>query len=186
VVPVELTTTRLRLRRWRDSDLEPFAAMNADPKVMEFYPDLYTRPESDAMVARIEDTFADRGFGLWAVEIGATGAFAGYVGLSSANFDAPFTPAVEIGWRLAHPVWGQGYATEAARAAARDGFERVGLGEIVSFTSAINARSRRVMEKLGMTRGEAEDFEHPSVPAGHPLRRHVLYRLPTPQPSVDR
>ena len=182
---VGLTTERLRLRRWRDSDLEPFAAMNADPAVMEFYPALLTRTESDAMLARIENSFDDRGFGLWAVEIKTTGRFAGCVGLSLATFEARFTPAVEVGWRLARDQWGQGYATEAARAAVADGFERGGLSEIVSFTSEINVRSRNVMEKLGMTRDEADDFEHPAIPAGHLLCLHVLYRLRARHTSPD-
>jgi RimJ/RimL family protein N-acetyltransferase len=177
----ELMTERLRLRRWRDSDYEPFAAMNADPMVMEFYPAPLTAAQSDAMVLRIEECFDARGFGLWAVEVRATGTFAGYVGLSLATFDAHFTPAVEIGWRLAHDQWGRGYATEAARAATTDGFARASLSEIVSFTSEINLRSRNVMEKLGMTRDVADDFDHSALPAGHPLCHHVLYRLPASQ-----
>jgi RimJ/RimL family protein N-acetyltransferase len=186
VAPTELRTDRLRLRRWRDSDLAPFAVLNADPAVMEFFPTPLTRRESDAMVERIEGTFDARGFGLWAVEEVATGSFAGYVGLWPATFDAPFTPATEVGWRLAQAYWGQGYATEAARAAAADGFERLGLAEIVSFTAAINRRSRRVMEKLGMTHDAADDFDHPALPREHRLRRHVLYRLPTPSHPLMR
>jgi len=176
-MPAELPTPRLRMRRWREDDLEPFAALNADPVVMEHYSAPLTRAESDQMVERIEATFEREGYGLWAVEISSTGAFAGYVGLWPATFEAPFTPAVEVGWRLAKETWGRGYATEAARVAIADGFDRLGLSEIVSFTAAVNDRSRRVMEKLGMTRDPDEDFDHPNVAPGHPLQRHVLFRL---------
>ncbi|MBM3674390.1 MAG: GNAT family N-acetyltransferase [Actinobacteria bacterium] len=172
-------TERLRLRRWRAGDLEPFADLNADPQVMEHLPAPLSRAESDAMVERIEETFDVRGFGLWAVEVRASGAFAGYVGLWPATFDAHFTPAVEVGWRLARSQWGRGYATEAARAATGDGFDRLGLSEIVSFTAAVNGRSQRVMDKLGMTRDPTDDFDHPALPESHRLRRHVLYRLTT-------
>ena len=174
----ELDTERLRLRRWRDGDRAPFAAMNADPEVMEHFVTPLTRAESDAFVDRIGRCFDERGYGLWVVEERATGAFCGYVGLWPAEFDAPFTPAVEVGWRLPRAAWGKGYATEAARAAVADGFERVGLDEIVSFTAVVNERSWRVMERLGMVRDAAGDFDHPNVPEGHPIRPHVLYRLP--------
>lgn len=181
----ELRTERLRLRRWHDSDLAPFAELNADPVVMEHYPAVLTPTESDAMVARIAETFDEHGYGLFAVEVVATGAFAGYVGLWPATFEAPFTPAVEVGWRLARAYWGQGYATEAARAATRDGFDRLNLAEIVSFTATTNTRSQRVMEKLGMTHDIADDFEHPALPHGHRLRRHVLFRLAAPRHQDD-
>lgn len=176
-VPSELHTSRLRLRRWRDSDREPFAALNADPTVMEFYPAPLSRAESDAMVDRIEELFNRQGFGLWAVEITATNTFIGYVGLWPAVFEAHFTPAVEVGWRLTQIHWGHGYATEAGWAATADGFARMGLDEIVSFTAASNDRSQRVMRRLGMTHDPRDDFEHPSLAVGHPLRPHVLYRL---------
>ena len=175
-----LRTERLLLRRWRDGDLAPFAQLNADPEVMEHFPAPLTPAESDAMVARIEATFDDRGFGLWAVEVAKTGTFAGFVGLWWAAFDAHFTPAVEVGWRLARSHWGHGYATEAARAATADGFGRLGLAEIVSFTAVVNPPSRRVMERLGMTHDPGDDFDHPALPPGHRLRRHVLYRLARP------
>ena len=175
--PEELLTDRLRLRRWHDSDREPFAALNADPAVMEFYPAPLSRSHSDAMVDRIEETFDHRGFGLWAVEIRTTGMFVGYVGLWPATFNAHFTPAVEVGWRLARVSWGLGYATEAARASTTDGFVRLGLEEIVSFTAVINRRSQRVMQKLGMTHDGDDDFNNPSLAEGDPLRPHVLYRL---------
>jgi RimJ/RimL family protein N-acetyltransferase len=144
---------------------------------MEYYPSTLTAFESDAMVDRIEETFAAEHLGLWAVEIPGVAPFAGYVGLWPARFPAPFTPAIEVGWRLARPYWGYGYATEAAHVALNDGFERLGLGEIVSFTAEINGRSRRVMERLGMSHDPGEDFDHPNLQVGHPLRRHVLYRL---------
>jgi ribosomal-protein-alanine N-acetyltransferase len=172
----ELRTERLTLRRWRASDRAPFAAMNADPAVMEFFPAPLTPAESDAFVDRIEAAFDDRGWGLWAVEI-PDGTFAGYVGLWPAVFESDFTPAVEIGWRLAASAWGNGYAPEAARAALTFGFEELGLDEILSFTSVLNLKSQRVMQKIGMTTNPAEDFDHPSVADGHRLKRHVLYRI---------
>lgn len=182
--PAELRTERLALRRWREADLATFAALNADPAVTEFLVGPLTRAESDDMVARIEGTFDERGFGLWAVEVAAdgpdAGAFAGFVGLWPTGFQAHFTPAVEVGWRLARAHWGRGYATEAARASLADGFARLGLPEVVSFTAAVNVRSRRVMERLGMTRDPAHDFDHPRLPPGHRLRPHVLYRITRP------
>ncbi|MDP1820544.1 MAG: GNAT family N-acetyltransferase [Acidimicrobiales bacterium] len=180
-VPAELCTDRLRLRRWQPEDLEPFAALNDDPVVMEHFPSRPSGAESDAMVERIEAAFGRDGYGLWAVEVVASGRFAGFTGLWPATFEAPFTPAVEVGWRLARWSWGRGVATEAARAALADGFARLAVDEIVSFTSVGNERSRRVMQKLGMTHDPHDDFEHPALPAGHPLRRHVLYRLGRPR-----
>jgi RimJ/RimL family protein N-acetyltransferase len=151
--------------------------MNADPAVMEYYPSTLSAARSDAMIDQIEDAFAVEGLGLWAVEVAEGAPFIGYVGLWPARFEAPFTPAIEVGWRLARAHWGRGYATEAARAAVSDGFARLGLREIISFTSVSNQRSRRVMEKLGMTRDPQDDFDHPNVDVGNPLRPHVLYRL---------
>jgi RimJ/RimL family protein N-acetyltransferase len=174
-VPV-LATERLLLRGWREEDLEPFAALNADPRVMEHFPSRMTREESDAFVLeRILPHFAERGFGLWAVEARGVAPFVGFVGLNVPSFDAHFTPCVEIGWRLSASSWGKGYATEAARAAIAYGFEEAGLDEIVSFTVPANRRSVAVMERLGM-RFDGE-FDHPRLPEEHPLRRHVLYRL---------
>jgi len=170
-------TDRLELRRWRDSDRAPFAAINADPRVAEFLPSPLTRQESDALIARIEADFDRNGFGLWALEIRGVATLAGFVGLSRPRFTAHFTPCVEIGWRLASAHWGHGYATEAARAALDYGFDAAGLEEIVSFTVPSNIRSRRVMEKIGMTRDPDGDFDHPSLLNGHPLQRHVLYRI---------
>jgi RimJ/RimL family protein N-acetyltransferase len=175
--PEELRTERLCLRRWRPADRAPFAAMNADPKVMEHFPALLSRESSDASVDRIEAHFTEHGFGLWAVEIAGVTPFAGFIGLSVPRFEAPFTPCVEIGWRLAADCWGRGFATEGAKAALAFGFENLRLAEIVSFTVPANLRSRRVMEKVGMTHHPGEDFDHPVLPDGHPLRRHVLYRI---------
>jgi RimJ/RimL family protein N-acetyltransferase len=172
-----LVTARLLLRRWREEDREPFYRINSDPRVMAHFPACLTRAESDATVERIESHFDRHGFGLWAAELIRTGELAGYVGLSKPRFEAHFTPCVEIGWRLGAGFWGQGLATEGAREAMRFGFKTAQLGEIVSFTVAANVRSIRVMEKLGMRHDPADDFDHPALAEGHPLRRHVLYRL---------
>jgi RimJ/RimL family protein N-acetyltransferase len=180
-LPQELGTERLRLRRWRPSDRDPFAALNADPRVMEHFPSLVSREESDALAGRIESHFDQHGFGLWAVEVVGVEAFVGFIGLCIPRFVAPFTPCVEIGWRLAAQYWGQGLATEGARAALAFGFETLGLKEIVSFTATVNLRSRRVMEKLGMTHNPADDFDHPVLPREHRLSRHVLYRIAAPK-----
>lgn len=185
-VAPELETQRLRLRAWRREDRAPFAALNGDAEVMAFMPKALTRPESDALVDRIEAHFTEHGFGLWAVETRAEAAFVGFVGLSVPRFAAPFSPAVEVGWRLARAQWGNGYATEAAAAALDFAFERVGLDEVVSFTVPANARSRRVMERLGMVQDRQGDFDHPRLPEGHPLRRHVLYRLSRPRWEARR
>jgi RimJ/RimL family protein N-acetyltransferase len=174
-----LRTERLLLRRWREEDREPFAAMNADMVVMEHFPSLMTRAQSDGAIDRIEELFERDGFGLWALEERATGEFLGFTGLQRVGFDAPFVPAVEVGWRLRASAWGQGYATEAATASVADGFGPAALDEIVSFTTPRNARSIAVMQRLGMTRDAAGDFDHPRVPASSGLRRHVLYRLST-------
>jgi RimJ/RimL family protein N-acetyltransferase len=176
-VPRQMTTPRLRLRRWEDRDAEPFAAMNADPRVREHFPDVLDRAESDASMARIRAHFDEHGYGVWAVELRDVPGFIGYAGLTHPRFAAPCGPCVEIGWRLAFAHWGRGYATEAARAALAVGFTEIGLAEIVSFATAGNARSRRVMEKIGMTHDPADDFDHPDLARGHELSRHVLYRL---------
>jgi ribosomal-protein-alanine N-acetyltransferase len=176
-----LKTDRLVLRRWRLDDRIPFARINADPDVMEFFVSLLTREESDAFVDRIEAGFAEDGFGLWAVEEIEAGRFIGFTGLIYQTFQAHFTPAVEVGFRLARHAWGRGYATEAATEAVKYGFEAAGLAEIVSMTAIQNARSQAVMRKLGMTHDPADDFDHPRVPDGHPLKRHVLYRLTAEQ-----
>jgi ribosomal-protein-alanine N-acetyltransferase len=173
----QISTPRLLLRRWRSTDLTAFAALNADPRVMEHFPKLLSREESDARAAKIIEHFDAHGFGLWAVELVGDADFLGFVGLNIPAFETRFTPCVEIGWRLVYEHWGRGYATEAAAAALDFAFERLRLDEVVSFTVPANLRSRRVMEQLGMTHSPAEDFDHPSLPAGHALSRHVLYRL---------
>jgi RimJ/RimL family protein N-acetyltransferase len=172
-----LATERLFLRRWQPSDRPPFSRLNADPRVMEFMPSCLSREESDLIVDRIESHFRARGFGLYAAELRQDHSFIGFVGLAVPSFQDHSTPCVEIGWRLSADYWGQGLATEGARQVVRHAFEALGLEELVSFTVPANIRSRRVMEKLGMTRHPADDFDHPRLAEGHPLRRHVLYRL---------
>ncbi len=224
-----LTTDRLLLRRWRDADRPPFAALNADAEVMRYFPAPLGRAASDAFVDRIEQGFDEHGYGLWALEVRATGEFIGFTGLALQTFDAPFTPAVEVGWRLARSAWGHGYATEAARAALDDGFglpasgprspedqllrrgdahsdsqsdeprsvddqllrrgdahPLAGLDEVVSMTTRTNVASQAVMQRLGMTTRAEDDFEYSRLPEGHPLRRHVLYRLNRDQWQANR
>ncbi|MGW5481138.1 GNAT family N-acetyltransferase [Streptomyces sp. NPDC004008] len=171
----ELHTDRLTLRGWRDSDLAPWASMNADAEVREHLGDLLTREQSDASVARFQAEFDRRGCGWWAVEVQATGEFIGFAGLDQVDDDMPFT-GVEIGWRLARPAWGQGYATEAARTVLAHGFEALELPEILAVTTAANLRSQAVMRRIGMTRNPADDFDDPTAPEG-PLRSNVLYRI---------
>jgi RimJ/RimL family protein N-acetyltransferase len=173
----KLHTARLCLRGWRPEDLPAFSELNADPQVMEHFPKTLSREDSDLLAQRIVEQLQAQGWGLWALEVVAMASFAGFVGLNRPRFRAHFTPAVEVGWRLAQQYWGCGYATEAAWAVLQFGFESLELGEIVSITSVDNLRSRRVMEKLGMRRDPQDDFDHPSLPQGHRLRRHVLYRL---------
>ncbi len=172
-------TERLILRRWSEADRGPFAAMNADPRVMEFMPSVLTTEQSNAQMDSIDAGFEADGFGLCAVELKEGHSFAGYCGIWRPTFQTHFTPCVEIGWRLAAHFWDRGFATEAARAILLQASD-LGLREIVSFTAATNVRSRRVMQKLGMTCDPADDFYHPSLPEGHPLRQHVLYRLQIP------
>jgi RimJ/RimL family protein N-acetyltransferase len=172
-----LTTARLLLREWREEDREPFAILNGDAAVAEFLGEPLDRAASDALVERISGRWPSDGHGLWAVEGREDGAFLGFVGLAAPSFETAFTPCVEVGWRLATAAWGHGYATEAARAALRFGFDELGLDEIVSFTTVANVRSRAVMERLGMTRDPADDFDHPRLAEGDLLRPHVLYRL---------
>ncbi len=170
-----LRTPRLILRQWKEEDFAPFAAMSADPDVMRFFPKPLLREESDDLAARLAARITERGWGLWACELIATNEFIGFVGLSIPRWQSFFTPCVEIGWRLARRHWGNGYAPEAARAAVTYGFKTLALKEMVSFTTTQNQNSIRVMQKLGMSyEGE---FNHPELPDGHPLQRHVLYRL---------
>ena len=173
-----LSTARLTLRPWGDQDAPAFAALNANRRVARYLPGPLTPTASAALLARLRAHFATHGYGLWAVLVNPDPTPVGFVGLQHATFAAPFTPCVEVGWRLHPAVWGHGVATEAARRALTYGFECAGLAEIVSFTVPANQASRRVMEKLGMLRDATGDFEHPLLPAGHPLRAHVLYRLP--------
>lgn len=173
----QIRTERLLLRPWREEDFAPFAELNADARVMEHFPRVLTREESDAFLEYIRAHWKEHGFGLWALELPGEVPFIGFVGLAVPRFTAHFTPCVEVGWRLSFSHWRRGYATEGARAAVRVGFSVLGLDEIVAFTVPGNKASRRVMEKLGMTHSPEEDFDYPSLPEGHPLRRHVLYRL---------
>ena len=173
---IEFRTKRLRLRQWRDEDREPFACLNADPRVMEFLPNLLDTAASDAMWTRIQSKIANQGWGLWAVEIVSTQEFVGFVGLSIPAPELPCSPCVEVGWRLAYDYWGKGYATEAAQGALSVGFKRLDLDQIVSITAVCNLPSRAVMERLKM-RKDTDTFLHPNLPPQHPLAEHCLYRL---------
>lgn len=173
---IESETPRLLLRQWREEDRAPFAALNADPAVMEYFPAVQSSETSDATIDRCLADFAQRGWGNWACELKDTGEFIGFVGLSIPKRVFPFSPCVEVGWRLARPYWGRGLASEAARESLRIGFDRLALQEIVSMTTLSNLRSRAVMERIRM-RNAGEDFDHEAFPAGHPLRRHCLYRV---------
>jgi RimJ/RimL family protein N-acetyltransferase len=175
-----IETPRLLLRHWRAEDREPFYRINSDPNVMRHFQSTLSRAASDALAERIEAGFEQYGFGLFAAELRGDGRFAGYIGLAVPGFEAHFTPCVEIGWRLAPDLWNRGLATEGARAVLAYAFHQAGLEEVVSFTVPANLPSRRVMEKIGMTRDPADDFDHPRIPEGHPLRRHVLYRIRKP------
>ena len=170
-----LVGERVLLRPWRDRDAAPFAEMNADERVMEFFVAPLSRAESDALLARMRASIDERGWGWWCVDI--DGECAGFTGLSSPPYETGFTPCIEVGWRLRPQFWGHGYASEAARLALKYGFDSLQLNEIVSFTAADNHRSRRVMERIGMQRDFSGDFDHPRIPHGHLLRRHVLYRV---------
>jgi len=174
---VALETERLILRPWRECDRAPFAALNADAETMRFFPAPLTRAQSDAAVDAMSARMAEQGWGFFALERKADGAFAGMTGLNRPRFEAPFMPCIEIGWRLPRSAWGQGYASEAARACLDFAFATLGEKRVVAFTAVANAPSRRVMERIGMTRVADGDFDHPNVPKGHPLRRHVLYEI---------
>ena len=181
---IEFNTERLRLRQWRTEDRNPFAALNADTKVMEYFPKPLSRVESDELLNRCRALIAERGWGFWAVETKSENEFIGFVGLHIPTYDLPFSPCVEVGWRLGAKHWGKGFATEAARGALRIGFESLEFLEIVSFTAVENNRSRAVMERLHM-RYTGETFEHPNVPVNSPLRKHCLYRLSREQWIAD-
>jgi RimJ/RimL family protein N-acetyltransferase len=178
---VELETERLFMRQWRESDLAPFALLNSDSEVMKYFVAPLTRAESDAFAQQIMSDLDERGYGLWALEVKESGEFIGFMGLEWQTYEAHFTPALEVGWRLARSAWGCGYASEAARAALTLGFERADVDEIVSTTAKINTRSQQVMERIGMTFDPADDFVHPRVPEGSPLGAHVLYRISHPK-----
>jgi RimJ/RimL family protein N-acetyltransferase len=173
---IEPRTERLQLRQWREDDRPAFAAMSADPEVMEFFPKTLSKSESDAVADRCEALIAERGWGFWAAQSLETGRFLGFVGLHIPRADFPFSPCVEIGWRLARPYWRKGYATEGAAAALRVGFEQLGLDEVVSFAVVKNLRSRAVMERLRMI-DTRQNFEHPDVPEPGRLREHCLYKI---------
>ena len=177
MTPIALRTPRLLLRPWRDEDADAFAAMFDDPAVMEFLLPAKDRAAIDTIVGRIRTHFDQHGYGWWAAELQKTGAFIGFIGLVHIPFEAHFTPAVEVGWRLASAYWGQGYATEGARASLAAAFTQLGLDEIVSITVPANQRSWRVMQRIGMRRDPADDFDHPRVPDGSAMKRHVLYRI---------
>jgi RimJ/RimL family protein N-acetyltransferase len=178
MVPIlELNSARLLMRQWRDDDLKVFAAMCADPQVMRYFPAPLSRLESAKLIGRIRGHFAEYGFGLWALERQDTGEFIGFTGLNLVGFDAHFTPAVEIGWRLAREHWGLGFASEAAWTVLGCGFEQLELDEIVSFTAVSNLSSQKVMQAIGMHHRPSDDFPHPKLKDGHPLKPHVLYRI---------
>ncbi len=172
-----IETPRLVLRSWRDADLEPWYAMNADPRVMEFFPSLYTREDAERTMAKMREYLERDGYGWWVLERKEDASFAGVIALQTVPFEAPFTPATEVGWRLAHAYWGSGYATEGARAALDFAFNERKLDEVVAMTALSNVRSQKVMERLGMTHDPRDDFDHPLIEAGHRLNRHVLYRV---------
>lgn len=173
---VELQTSRLKLRQWKDSDLIAFAKLNADPEVMQFYPNKLEKDESDNMALKLKDLIAKRGWGFWAIEEIETKKFIGFVGLHEPTYDLPVTPCVEIGWRLAKEYWGNGYATEASNISLDFAFNKLNLDKVYSFTSGENIKSRAVMERIGMANIN-KNFEHPIIPKGHTLREHVLYRI---------
>jgi RimJ/RimL family protein N-acetyltransferase len=185
-MPSAMETKRLKLRSWHHADLQSFAAMNADPKVCEFLPSTLTFEESRNFLQRIRAHHKKHGFGLWAIELKDGESFIGFTGLYIPSLEAHFTPCIEVGWRLAFSHWGKGYATEAAQAALAFGFMRLGLREIVAYTAAVNHRSRAVMERLSMTYNPSDDFDHPALPIGHRLRRHVLHRIEASMFSASR
>jgi len=176
-VAPRLQTERTILRPWADSDLEPWVTLNGDERVMEFFPSTYTRDRAERSAALLRERLERDGYGWWVLEIKNGASFAGVIALQDVPFEAHFTPALEIGWRLQHDHWGHGYATEAARSALAFALSELQRDEVVAMTAAVNERSRRVMQRLGMTRDPDDDFEHPAVVAGHPIRPHVLYRI---------
>lgn len=174
---LQLESARLLLRQWRDADLPAFAEMCADPQVMRYFPEPLSRLQSASLIGRVRGHFAEHGYGLWALERKDNGAFIGFTGLGSVGFDSHFTPAVEIGWRLGREHWGLGFASEAAWTCLRCAFGQLGLDEVVAFAASSNLPSEKVMQSIGMKRDGDDDFDHPLLPAGHPLERHMLYRI---------
>lgn len=174
---IVIKTERLILRQWIPEDLEPFARLNADPLVREYFSSILTKEKSDLSAKLISDEIDKNGYGFWAISVPNVSDFVGFVGIRPVDFESHFTPAVEIGWRLAHEFWGKGYATEGAIASLKYGFEMLNLDEIVAFTAVANARSRNVMEKIGMHRSVEDDFDHPQLNVNDKLKRHVLYRI---------
>ncbi len=179
-IPSCLKTERLILRQWQPEDLEPYAQLNADPRVREFFPSVLTREESKSQIELLSKELEERGWGLWAVAVQGRPECIGFIGIQPVPFQTAFTPAVEVGWRLTFEQWGKGYATEGARAALQFGFEQLQLPFIVAFTPVNHLRSRNVMKRLGMYHDSQYDFDHPNVPDGNPLKRHVLYRIDKP------
>ena len=179
-----MTNSPILLRQWKDEDLEPFVEMNGDPEVMRFFPKPLTRAEAEDFLNRMRTGITERGWGFWAVEVG--GVFAGLTGLNEAKFEAHFTPCIEIGWRFRREFWGRGIAFAAACAAESFAFENLKLPELLTFTAAVNTRSRRLMERLGFHTSERDDFLHPSLPEESPLRHHVLYRKSSTPPDPAR
>lgn len=173
---IEPETERLKLRQWRFSDFASFAELNADPRVMQFFPETLARQSSDKMAKRCHQLINENGWGFWAVELKSSQEFIGFVGLNRPQVELPFSPCVEVGWRLHYRFWHKGYATEAGRAAINMAFEKLLLERVVSFTARINSPSRRVMERLGM-QNTNQNFKHPAVPQGHDLEEHVLYEM---------
>jgi RimJ/RimL family protein N-acetyltransferase len=171
-----IETARLTLRQWKEADIIPFAKMNCDPKVMEYFPSLSSAEESEALARRFQKHIEEHGFGPWAAELRSSGEFIGFIGLVTVGPQFPFAPAIEIGWRLAHQHWGQGLAPEGAIEALKVAFEKLNLEEVVSMTATLNLTSQRVMQKIGMSHQESDDFDHPKIEIAHPLCRHVLYR----------
>lgn len=171
----DLQTERLGLRRFLPEDLDAFAALNADPRVMEYFPSPLDRATVQDYIVRINQKHDEQGYCFWAAELLETGELIGFIGLTQVSYETAFTPAVEIGWRLAYPFWGKGLATEGAKGCLKFAFEKLGLEEVVSFTALANQRSYKVMERIGMKRDI--EFDHPKMEAGHSLQRHILYRI---------
>ncbi|MBL8510828.1 MAG: GNAT family N-acetyltransferase [Betaproteobacteria bacterium] len=174
--PVELRTPRVSLRQWKDSDMADWITMNADPEVRQYFPTVLTAEMAFAEAGRIRAAFSQRGWGLWAVEVPGVFVFAGFVGLMVPAYEAPWMPAVEIGWRLRRDAWGKGYASEGAEAALQFAFQHLALPEVVAISVPTNTPSHKVMERLGMVRDTSADFDHPKVPADWPYKRHILHR----------